>query len=62
MNLTDFNRLAGSFGSTDAYWTQGDFNYTQTVNLSDFNMLAANFGRSVSATADDADEIEAMLT
>ena len=47
VNLSDFNRLAGSFGLTSgAVWTQADFNYDGRVNLSDFNLLAANFGLS----------------
>lgn len=44
VNLSDFNRLAGNFGSTDAVWSQGDFTYDMIVNLQDFNRLAANFG------------------
>jgi hypothetical protein len=46
VNLDDFNRLASSFGSTAAVWTQGDFTYDARVNLDDFNRLAANFGLS----------------
>ena len=46
VNLSDFNRLAGNFGSTSAVWSQGDFNYDGNVNLADFNLLAANFGLS----------------
>jgi hypothetical protein len=45
VNLADFNRLAGNFGSTTANWDQGDFNFDSTVNLQDFNRLAANFGQ-----------------
>ena len=60
VNLTDFNRLAGGFGATAAYWTQGEFNYDRSVNLSDFNLLATNFGQSTSTAADDADETEAL--
>ena len=44
INLADFNRLASSFGSTNALWDDGDFNYDGNVNLSDFNLLAANYG------------------
>jgi autotransporter-associated beta strand protein len=44
VDLTDFNRLAGSFGATNALWRDGDFNYDGLVNLADFNGLAANFG------------------
>jgi hypothetical protein len=47
VNLSDFNRLAGSFGlSSGAVWSQADFNYDGRVNLSDFNLLASNFGFS----------------
>jgi len=46
VNLDDFNRLASSFGSTSAVWTQGDFTYDARVNLDDFNRLAGNFGLS----------------
>jgi hypothetical protein len=45
VNLQDFNRLAGAFGS-NGLWSQGDFNYDGTINLQDFNKLAANFGLS----------------
>ena len=61
VNLADFNRLAGSFGATDAYWTQGDFNYDQTANLQDFNLLAGNFGQTVSQTVAEPDEVEELL-
>jgi hypothetical protein len=61
VNLVDFNRLAGSFGATDAYWTEGDFNYDQTANLQDFNLLADNFGQSVSRTVAEPDEVEELL-
>ena len=47
VNLQDFNRLAGAFGTTGTgLWTQGDFNYDGNVNLQDFNRLASNFGLS----------------
>jgi hypothetical protein len=46
VNLSDFNRLAGSFGAANAVWSQGDFNYDGSINLTDFNRLAANFGLS----------------
>jgi hypothetical protein len=52
--------LAGGFGATAAYWTQGEFNYDRSVNLTDFNLLATNFGQSTSTAADDADETEAL--
>jgi hypothetical protein len=45
VNLQDFNRLAGSFGS-GTLWSQGNFNYDAAVNLTDFNLLAGNFGES----------------
>jgi autotransporter-associated beta strand protein len=45
VNLADFNRLAGGFGTpAGAVWGQGDFNYDGAVGLTDFNRLAANFG------------------
>ena len=47
VNLNDFNRLAASFGSTAARWSQGDFNYDARVNLDDFNRLAGNFGATL---------------
>jgi hypothetical protein len=50
VNLADFNRLAGNFGSTTAQWDQGDFDYNGTVNLADFNRLAANFGLSAAGS------------
>jgi hypothetical protein len=46
VNLADFNRLAASFGSSNAPWDDGDFNNDGNVNLQDFNLLAANFGLS----------------
>jgi len=46
VNLADFNRLASNFGSTTAFWDDGDFNYDGNVNLADFNRLASNFGLS----------------
>jgi hypothetical protein len=51
VNLQDFNRLAASFGATNAFWHQGDFNYDGQVNLQDFNRLAANFGQSAAGTS-----------
>lgn len=48
VNLSDFNRLASNFGSTNALWREGDFDYNSNVNLGDFNRLAANFGLSAS--------------
>jgi hypothetical protein len=57
VNLQDFNRLAGAFGTTGTgLWTQGDFNYDGNVNLIDFNRLASNFGLSAAGptvTPDD---------
>ena len=45
VNLQDFNRLAGNFGTSGtALWTQGNFNFDNQVNLQDFNRLASNFG------------------
>ena len=38
--------LASHFGATDAFWSDGDFNYDGRVNLQDFNRLASNFGLS----------------
>ena len=46
VNLQDFNKLAGNFGTSGKFWVQGDFNYDTVVNLQDFNKLAANFGQS----------------
>jgi Ca2+-binding RTX toxin-like protein len=51
VNLSDFNRLAGNFGSANGQWNQGDFTYDGMVNLSDFNRLAANFGISAAGPA-----------
>jgi hypothetical protein len=51
VNLSDFNRLAANFGSTNADWSQGDFTYDANVNLQDFNRLAANFGQSAASGA-----------
>jgi hypothetical protein len=51
VNLNDFNRLAASFGSTAARWSQGDSTYDARVNLDDFNVLAANFGEVLTASA-----------
>ncbi len=53
VTLADFNRLAGSFG-TSSPWAHGDFDYSGNVNLADFNALAATFG-SV-AGADEGQE------
>ncbi len=46
VTLQDFNRLAGSFGQSNRFWSQGDFDYNGTVALPDFNRLAANFGQT----------------
>jgi hypothetical protein len=46
VNLSDFNRLASSFGQAARRWVHGDTNYDGSVNLFDFNRLAANFGSS----------------
>ena len=51
VNLTDFNRLAASFGGSGKRWSQGDFDYDGNVNLVDFNKLAANFGRTMASSA-----------
>ncbi len=48
VNLADFGRLRGSFGSSAASWADGDFNYDGTVNLADFGLLRSNFGRTLS--------------
>jgi hypothetical protein len=48
VNLTDFNRLAANFGSSNAFWNMGDLSYDGLVNLTDFNLLAGNFGLSAS--------------
>ena len=61
VNLSDFNRLAGEFAVTGAYWTQGEFNYDQSVTLADFNLLAGNFGQSVPGGAEESDEFEDLL-
>jgi hypothetical protein len=50
VNLSDFNKLAGNFGQTGKFWTDGDFNYDGTVNLGDFNLLAGNFGLSAAGS------------
>lgn len=47
VTLTDFNRLAATFGQA-GLWDNGDFNYDGLVNLQDFNLLAANFGLTAS--------------
>ena len=44
VNLIDFNRLVGGFG-TGSLWSQGNFNYDGLTNLADFNLLTANFGQ-----------------
>jgi hypothetical protein len=48
VNLLDFNRLAGAFGS-GGYWGQGNFNYDTSIGLPDFNLLAGNFGLTAAA-------------
>lgn len=48
VGLSDFNRLAGSFGQSNKVWSEGDFNYDGVVSLGDFNLLAANFGLAAS--------------
>jgi hypothetical protein len=50
VNLSDFNRLASSFGQSGKFWQDGDFNYDGTVNLGDFNLLAGNFGLSAAGS------------
>jgi hypothetical protein len=50
VNLSDFNALAGNFGTASgATWQQGDFTFDGAVNLLDFNLLASNFGLSGAA-------------
>ena len=56
VNLLDFNRLAGSFGASDALWSQGNFNYDNETNLLDFNLLAANFGLPAAAVGRGTDQ------
>jgi hypothetical protein len=51
VNLSDFNRLAGSFGNSGTAWSRGDFNFDSRSNLADFNLLAAQFGQSSGAHA-----------
>jgi hypothetical protein len=46
VNLSDFNRLASSFGLSGRNWSQGDFDFDGDVDLSDFNRLASDFGLS----------------
>lgn len=48
VDSADFNQLAGNFGTTNAFWSQGDFNYDSRINTVDFNYLAGNFGKSMS--------------
>jgi hypothetical protein len=55
VDLEDFNRLAGNFG-TGTLWSQGDFNFDGAVGLFDFNRLAGQFGQSApGASADPAE-------
>ncbi len=49
VNLSDFIRLAASFGQTNTGWGAGNFNYDAATNLLDFNLLAANFGETAAA-------------
>ncbi len=44
VDITDFNVLAGSFGATNAEWTDADFDGDMDVDITDFNFLASNFG------------------
>ncbi len=44
VNLSDFNILAGNFGSNIAGWATADFTGDGLVTLSDFNVLASQFG------------------
>jgi hypothetical protein len=63
VNLADFNRLAGNFGSGDE-WSEGDFTYDSAVTLADFNRLAGNFGLSASPngpTAEDWSHLAAVV-
>ena len=46
VDLGDFNRLAGNFGTSDKRWKHGDSTYERNVNLADFNRLASAFGLS----------------
>jgi hypothetical protein len=56
VNLLDFNRLAGSFGASNALWSQGNFNYDNETNLLDFNLLASNFGLPAAAVGRGSDQ------
>jgi hypothetical protein len=51
VNLTDFNKLASSFGQLNTDWAQGNFNFDLTTNLADFNLLASNFGQTAAAAS-----------
>jgi hypothetical protein len=45
VNLVDFGRLRGGFGTTTgSLWSEGDFTYDGNVNLADFGRLRGNFG------------------
>jgi hypothetical protein len=51
VNTSDFNQLAGSFGTTNKDWVNGDFNYDGAVNSQDFNALSGNYGMVQPASA-----------
>jgi autotransporter-associated beta strand protein len=44
VDTSDFMTLSQHFGSTNATWQTGDFNYDGMVNALDFNAIATNFG------------------
>lgn len=50
VNTTDFNTIAGSFGSAGT-WSTGDFSRDGLVNSTDFGMLLGNYGQSVAMNA-----------
>lgn len=47
VDLLDFQILDTNFGSTSAYWEEGDANYDGVVDLVDFTLLKGQHGESI---------------
>ena len=48
VDTVDFAKLVAGFGTTDASWSQGNFDLTGDISSTDFNLLVSHFGQSAS--------------
>jgi hypothetical protein len=47
VDLTDLSTILNNFGSTTAFWSQGNFDGASTIDLTDLSDVLNNFGTSV---------------